>query len=116
MSQFLAEKLKLPKHVTDEIHKKQHSQALEWLYEVIHEFVNRLEPRLTWRLIIQALRSPLIHLPFLAKRWRGNHCPTPKTPNGIIILLLYPPVLYKQHKLRWPFNLFFFSRNNEHFE
>ena len=77
-SQFLAEKLKLPKHITDEIHKKQHSEALEWLYEVIHEFVNRLKPRLTWRLIILALRSPLIHLPLLAKRWRGNTVLHPK--------------------------------------
>ena len=69
--QFLAETLKLPKHIIDEIHKKKHSEAQEWLYEVIHEFVNRLEPRPTWGLILQALRSPLIDLPLLAKRWRG---------------------------------------------
>ena len=79
-SQLLAEKLKLPKHVIDEIHKKQHSEALEWLYEVIHEFVNRLEPGLTWRLIIQALRSPLIDLPLLANKMERKHCLTPITP------------------------------------
>ena len=86
-SQFLAEKLRLPKHIINEIHKKQHSEALEWLYEVIHEFVNRLEPRPTWGLVIQALRSPLIDLPLLAKKMEKKHCPTPKTPNGIIMLL-----------------------------
>ena len=56
-SQFLAEKLKLPKHIIDEIHKKQHSEALEWLYEVIHEFVDRLEPRPTWGLILRSQNS-----------------------------------------------------------
>ena len=91
-SQFLAGKLKLPKPIFDEIYKKQHYNAQERLYEVTHEFVNRLEPRPTWRLIIQALRSPLIDLPLLAKKMERKHCPTPKTPNDII-MLLHPPVL-----------------------
>ena len=94
-SKFIAEKLKLPKHTIDEIHMKQNTKAQERLLEVIHEFVNRVEPRPTWGLIIEALRSPLINLPLLANNMERKHIPTPKTPSGIVLLL--STTFCKQH-------------------
>ena len=69
---FLARKLKIPNHTVEEIRKEQVEQK-ERLYRVIQEFLKQVEPRPTWRVILDALRSPVVNLPLLAEEIEKKH-------------------------------------------
>ena len=74
---FLARKLKIPDHTVETIHKE-HADQKERLYRVIQEFLKQVEPRPTWRVILDALRSSIVDLPRLAEeieRRHGFHTP-----------------------------------------
>lgn len=71
-SYFLGLKLQLPPHVVDSIHTT-HLRPRERLLHVIITFLNQVEPRPTWRMIVDALRSPIVSLPQLAKRIERDH-------------------------------------------
>ena len=74
---FLARKLGIPDHTVETIHKEQIDQK-ERLYHVIQEFLKQVEPRPTWRVILDALRNPVVNLPRLAEtieRRHGFHTP-----------------------------------------
>ena len=51
--------LKLPKATVDSIHQ-QYSDPRDRLFRIIDEFVKQVEPPPTWRVILEALRNPLI--------------------------------------------------------
>ena len=69
-------KLKLPSHVVDSI-KTQYSDPRDMLLQVLLEFMRQTEPRPTWRVIVDALRSPAVNLPHLAERVEAAHFPNP---------------------------------------
>ena len=80
-ARFIGLKLKLPKHVVDGIHTK-YSDPQERLYNVIEDYLKRVNPTPTWRAIADALRSPLVNFAHLAKRIEDKHCsPVPAQPD-----------------------------------
>ena len=81
---FLGLKLKLPLHEVEAIHK-QHSDPQERLLYILIRFTKQVDPKPTWRVIIDALRAPSICLPALAKRIETAHStdqPAPSTVAG----------------------------------
>ena len=64
--------LKLQRRVVDDIHKNI-SDPRRRLFRVLHEFTSQSEPRPTWRVIVDALRSREVHLPALADRIETAH-------------------------------------------
>ena len=58
-SKIFGRVLKLPASTVDRIHV-QYSDPEECLFQVMDEFVKQVEPRPTWRAIVNALRNPLI--------------------------------------------------------
>ena len=75
-SKIFGRVLKLPAHTVDRIHV-QYSDPEECLFQVMDEFVKQVEPRPTWRAIVNALRNPLIGLTSLAEKMESIHCPPP---------------------------------------
>ena len=56
------------------IHAK-HQSAEDHLRDVIETFLQGVEPTPTWRVIVDALRSPAVNLPNLAKQVETAHLP-----------------------------------------
>ena len=54
-------------------------QPKDRLLHIIMAFLCQTEPRPTWRVIISALRSPVVNLPELAERVEATHFPEPTT-------------------------------------
>ena len=75
-SYVLGLKLKLPLHVVDAIHST-NPQPRHRLLQVLIEFTKQLDPRPTWRAIVDALRNPVINLPQLAMRVERAHFSDP---------------------------------------
>ena len=69
--------LKIPGPVLDSIHQD-YTRSQDRLIRVIREFVNRIEPRPTWRVIVEALKSPLIRKQRLAKKIANKYCSVSK--------------------------------------
>ena len=69
-------KLKLPLHVVDAIHST-NLLPRDHLLQVLIEFTKPVDPRPTWRAIVDALRSPAVNLPQLAMRVEAAHFPDP---------------------------------------
>ena len=65
--------LRLPKVTVDSIHQ-QYSDPQECLFGVLDEFVKQVEPPPTWRVILEALRNPLIRYFRLAQEIEIEHC------------------------------------------
>ena len=81
-TEALGRVLKLPKATVESIHRQQHSRPKDRLFHIIDEFVKQVEPRPTWKVIANALRSPLIGQPRLALDIERKHC-TNTEANGI---------------------------------
>ena len=78
-SYYFGLKLNLPQHKVEAIHSK-YSEPVDRLHHVITEFLNQIiEPRPTWRVIIEALRSPIVNLKWLASELELAHFPKPNT-------------------------------------
>ena len=75
-SRYLGLKLNIPEHEVTGIHK-QYTDPMDRLYHVLVEVLKQVDPRPTWRAIIDALRSPLVNLPQLALRVERAHFPDP---------------------------------------
>ena len=73
-SGVLGLKLRLPPHIVDAIHCTK-QDLKECLLKVIMEFLQQAEPRPTWRIIIDALRtrSPIVRMSALAKKLEAAH-------------------------------------------
>ena len=78
--------LRLPKVAVDSIHR-QHSDPQECLFRVLDEFVKQVEPPPTWRVIVEALKNPLIGFHRLSHKIKRKHCPLTHQQDGIIILM-----------------------------
>ena len=65
-------KLNLPPHEVENIHST-YSKQEKRLLHVIMQFLNQAEPRPTWRVIIDALRSRLVNLPQLGQELAACH-------------------------------------------
>ena len=71
-------KLKVPLHDMQAI-QKENLQPQDRLCEVIVRFLQGVEPTPTWRVIVDALRSPAVNLPNLAKQVETAHQLPPNT-------------------------------------
>lgn len=56
----------------ERIHSKS-SDSRERLLQIVVEFLKGVQPRPTWRVITEALRSPAVNLPALAQRIAAAH-------------------------------------------
>ena len=74
--------LGLPKVTVDSIHQ-QNSDPQELLFGIIDEFVKQVEPSPTWRVIVEALRDPLIGHPRLAQEIEHTYCPLSYQSEGV---------------------------------
>ena len=95
-SYVLGMKFNLPKHVVDAIHSREMEPQM-YLLKVISEFLNEVGSRPTWRVIVDALRSPAVRLYRLADEVETAHFPDAtairevvptSTPTGIVSLSL----------------------------
>ena len=76
--------LGLPKFIVDSVHQ-QNIDPQECLFGVLDEFVKQVEPPPTWRVILEALRNPLIGFHHLAHKVERKHCPLTHQQNGIYL-------------------------------
>ena len=76
-------KLKLPQHVVEAIHSKELPPD-KYLFKVLIKFLHQVEPRPTWRVIVEALRSPVVNLPALARRVEAAHFPGPTAARHVV--------------------------------
>ena len=67
-------KLKLPVHEVEAICERL-LDPRDRLLQIIIAFLRRAEPRPTWRVIVDALRSPIVNLTALARRVEAAHFP-----------------------------------------
>ena len=71
-SYALGLKLKVPLHIVEGIHST-YSQPRDRLILILIDFTVQVDPRPTWRAIVDALRSPAVNLPQLAMRVEAAH-------------------------------------------
>ena len=83
-SEILGRVLKVPKATVESIHL-QSSRPKDRLLHIIDEFVKQEEPSPTWRVIVDALRDPLINQPRLAQDIERRFCPLPSAATGMIM-------------------------------
>ena len=69
---MLGLELQIPLHVVESI-EATHLEHRDRLLHVLIEFAKQLEPRPTWRVIIDALKSPTVNLSYLAGRVEAAH-------------------------------------------
>ena len=67
-------KLKVPEHEVESIHST-YAKPRNRLLHVLIAFTKQAEPRPTWRVIVDALRSRAVNLPHLAERVEAAHFP-----------------------------------------
>ena len=84
-------KFKLPQHVVEAIHAKDVT-ADQYLLRIFIKFLQQVNPRPTWRVIVEALKAPAVNLPALAARVEAAHFPdstatrdvVPETTTGML--------------------------------
>ena len=76
-------KLKLPQHDVEAIHSN-NLPPDKCLLEVLIKFSQQTEPRSTWRVIIEALKSPAVNLPALAERVQAARFPDPTATRDVV--------------------------------
>ena len=69
-------KLKVPEHEVTSIHST-YAKSRNCLLHVLIAFTKQTKPRPTWRVIVDALRSPAVNLPHLAETVEAAHFPNP---------------------------------------
>ena len=65
--------LRLPKGTVDSILGVCHNPE-DRLLRIIDQFLRQLEPIPTWRVIVDALRTPLVNEPLLAQNIENKYC------------------------------------------
>ena len=81
-SYVLGLKLGLPYHEVDRI-QAQYGDPRDRLLHTLIAFTKQAQPRPTWRVIVDALRSPAVNLPHLAERVEAAHFPDPTATRSI---------------------------------
>ena len=76
-------KLKLPQYVVEAIHSKELPPD-KYLLKVLIKFLQQAEPKPTWSVILEALKSPAVDLPVLARAVEAAHLPT-STRDGSLL-------------------------------
>ena len=76
-------KFKLPHHDVESIHSV-YSKPRSRLLHILIGFTSQTEPRPTWRVIIEALRSPAVDEPALARRVEAAHFPDPTATRDVV--------------------------------
>ena len=76
--------LKLPAATVQSIHQ-QYSNPQDRLFHIIDELVKQVEPPPTWRVILEALRNPLISYHYIALKVERKHCPLTLQQDGIYL-------------------------------
>ena len=80
-ARYIGLKLQLPTHIVDGI-CVMYSDPKDHLHRIIEEYLKQVAPTPTWSAIADALKSPLVNLPHLAKRIEDKHCvPVPAQPD-----------------------------------
>ena len=74
--------LKLPAATVESIHQ-QYSDPQDRLFHIIDEFVKQVQPPPTWRVILEALRNPLIGHHRLAHEVERKYFPLTLQHDGI---------------------------------
>ena len=78
-SYFVGLNLNIPPDVLDTIESE--SGDDKRLLGVLKTALNRVEPRLTWRAVVEALKSPTVGLQLLAKKIEAKYCPPAQAPD-----------------------------------
>ena len=78
---FVGLNLKIPPGVLESITSRYDDDNERLLY-VIMEFLRQIDPKPTWRAIIDALKSPLVGMPRLAEEIEAKYCSPPKPDTG----------------------------------
>ena len=81
-SKVLGVKL-LPPHEVEAIHR-QYQDPKERLLHILLAFTSQIQPRPTWRIIVEALRSPSVNLPRLARRVEAAHFPDSTSTRDVV--------------------------------
>ena len=74
-------KLKLPQHVVEAIHKELPSDKC--LLQILIKFLEQAE-RPTWRVIVDALKNPVVGLTALARRVEAAHFPVSAATRDVV--------------------------------
>ena len=82
VSYKLGLKLKLPEHEVESIRKTK-SDPSDQLLAVILKFLKETDPRPTWRVIVNALRSPAVNQLELASKVEAAHFPDPTSTRDV---------------------------------
>ena len=61
-----------------------YQQPKDRLLHIIIAFLNQTEPRPTWRVIVNALKSPVVDLTALASRVEAAHFPHPTATRDVV--------------------------------
>ena len=75
--------MKLKPHDMEAI-QATYKQPKNQLLQVIKVFLQQVEPRPTWRVIVEALRSPAVNLQALARRVEVAHFPDPTATRDVV--------------------------------
>ena len=75
--------LKLLPHEVEAI-RKTYPDPQDRLLQVILAFLRQVEPRPTWRVIVDALSSPAVNLTALARRVEAAHFPDPTATCDVV--------------------------------
>ena len=75
--------LGLQLHVVEAIHSR-YQEPKDRLLHVIIEFLRQAKPIPTWRVIVDALRSPAVNLPRLAGKVEAAHFPDPTPTRDVV--------------------------------
>ena len=95
-SYTLGIKLRLYPYVLDHIHQNTRRPS-DHLLGVIMEFLKNSDPRPTWRVIVDALRSPVVRLHQLAAQVEAAHLPD-TTPTTDDTVSLQPTGIYLSYQ------------------
>ena len=82
-SYVLGLKLRLSPHVVEAIHCN-YLDPMEHLVHIIYNFTIQTEPIPIWRVILEALRHPVVNFPVLAKRVEAVHFPDPTATCDVV--------------------------------
>ena len=78
---FVGLNLKVPTDVLESIRTRFDDDG-DRLYYVIMEFLKQIDPKPTWRAIVDALKSPTVNMAKLAETIEAKFCSPPKPDTG----------------------------------
>ena len=81
-SRYIGMALKIPEHIIQTIHDR-YEDPQDRLSYILLEFLRQVEPRPTWRAIVDALKSPLVNCTYLAQEVEKSYCPPSSAQCGV---------------------------------